>query len=137
MAGQMTCRPLLTALSALALALVLCASALAAPGMLPAPKAAPAVAVPGMVTVVDLGSKTCIPCRMMIPVLAEVEQEYKGRAAVVFIDVVKYNELATQLGIRAIPTQIFFDRKGREVARHEGFMDKKTLADKLNKMLEK
>jgi thioredoxin 1 len=98
---------------------------------------APAVYVPGMVTVVDLGAKTCIPCKLMVPVLAEVEQEFKGRAAVVFIDVYKYGELANQLRVRAIPTQIFYDRKGREVARHEGFMDKKTLSDKLNTMLGK
>jgi thioredoxin 1 len=98
---------------------------------------APAVYVPGMVTVVDLGATTCIPCKMMVPVLAEVEREYKGRAAVVFIDVYKYSELATQLRVRSIPTQIFYDKKGREVARHEGFMDKKTLSDKLNKLLEK
>ena len=131
----MTRRPLLAAFLALALALVLCASALAAPGMLPAPKAAPAVAVPGMVTVVDLGSKTCIPCRMMIPVLDEVEREYKGRAAVVFVDVTKYESLALRLGIRVIPTQIFYDKKGKEVARHTGFMDKKALAAQLNKLL--
>jgi thioredoxin 1 len=120
---------------ALALACLGAGSALAAPGVLPVPKTAPAVYVKGMVTVVDLGAKTCIPCKMMTPILAEVEQEYKGRAAVVFIDVTKYNELATQLGVRAIPTQIFYDKKGREVARHEGFMDKKTLAGKLDKLL--
>jgi len=133
MAWQVVRRLLL----ALALPLAAAAVALAAPGALPVPKAGPAVSVPGMVTVVDLGAKTCIPCKMMVPVLDEVEKEYKGRAAVVFIDVTRYNELATQLGIRAIPTQIFYDRKGREVARHEGFMDKKTLSGKLDKMLAK
>ncbi|MDO9630403.1 MAG: thioredoxin family protein [Humidesulfovibrio sp.] len=130
-------RPFLTLFLALALACLVAATALAAPGVLPVPKAGPAVSVPGMVTVVDLGAKTCIPCKMMVPVLDEVEKEYKGRAAVVFIDVTKYSELATQLGIRAIPTQIFYDKKGREVARHEGFMDKKTLSGKLDKMLGK
>ncbi|MBU1039483.1 MAG: thioredoxin family protein [Proteobacteria bacterium] len=124
-------------LLASALVCLVAAGAMAAPGVLPVPKAGPAVFVPGMVTVVDLGAKTCIPCKMMVPVLEEVEKEYKGRAAVVFIDVTKYSELATQLRVRAIPTQIFYDKKGREVARHEGFMDKKTLSDKLDKMLGK
>lgn len=126
--------PLLTMLLALALG----GAALAAPGVLPAPKSAPpAVPVKGTVTVVDLGAKTCIPCKMMAPILADLEREYKGRAAVVFIDVREDFEAAKLFGIRAIPTQIFYDRKGREVARHEGFMDKKSIADKLNILLAK
>ncbi len=128
MAWQVVRRLPLAPLLALALALIGLAAA-------PALAAPPAVSVQGMVTVVDLGAKTCIPCKMMVPILAELEQEYKGRAAVVFIDVTKYTELATQLRIRAIPTQIFYDKKGREVSRHEGFLDKKTLSDTLNKLL--
>jgi thioredoxin 1 len=130
-------RLLLMLFLTLALSFLGAGLALAAPGVLPVPKPAPAVYVKGMVTVVDLGAKTCIPCKMMAPILDELEQEYRGRAAVVFIDVTKYNELAMQLRIRAIPTQIFYDKTGREVSRHEGFMDKKTLADTLNKLLAK
>lgn len=91
----------------------------------------------GMVTVVDLGAKTCIPCRMMTPILAELEKEYRGRAAVVFLDVREDGASAKRFGIRAIPTQIFFDKNGREVARHEGFMEKKAMADQLNRLLAK
>ncbi len=112
--------------------------AVAAPGVLPVP-AAKAVAVPvkGMVTVVDLGASTCIPCKMMSPILAELEKEYRGRAAVVFLDVREDYDAAKRFGIRAIPTQIFYDKTGREVARHEGFMDKKTLSAKLDALLAK
>jgi len=101
--------------------------------------AAPPQAVPvqGMVTLVDLGAKTCVPCRMMEPILVELEKDYKGKAAVVFIDVREDNASAKRFGIRAIPTQIFFDKAGKEVSRHEGFMDKKTIADRLNKLLAK
>jgi thioredoxin 1 len=117
----------------LAVALVLTGLfSVAAPAAEPA---APAAPVKGMVTVVDLGAKTCVPCRMMAPVLSEVEREYKGRAAVVFIDVREHNEQAGRFRIRAIPTQIFFDKAGREVDRHEGFMDKKTLAARLDRLL--
>lgn len=101
--------------------------------------AAPPQAVPvkGMVTLVDLGAKTCIPCRMMEPILAELDKDYKGKAAVVFIDVREDNASARRFGIRAIPTQIFFDKAGKEVSRHEGFMEKKAIADQLNKLLAK
>ena len=124
-----------------ALLLGLAGAALAAPGVIPVPvaKAAQAQAVPvkGMVTVVDLGARTCIPCKMMAPILVELEKDYRGRAAVLFIDVREDYDAAKRFGIRAIPTQIFYDKTGREVSRHEGFMDKKTLADTLNKLLAK
>lgn len=119
------------ALAALLLALV--ASAALAASTLPKP--APAVPVKGMVTLVDLGATTCVPCRMMAPILAELEKEYKGKAAVVFIDVRENNEAARRFGIRAIPTQIFFDRNGKEISRHEGFLDKKSISAQLDKLL--
>lgn len=109
-------------------------AALAAP---PQTVVAQAVPVKGMVTMVDLGAKTCIPCKMMAPILVELEKEYKGKAAVVFIDVREDNSQADRFKIRAIPTQVFFDKNGREVSRHEGFMDKKTASDTLNKLLAK
>jgi thioredoxin 1 len=96
-----------------------------------------AVPVKGMVTVVDLGAKTCIPCKMMAPILVELEKEYRGKAAVVFIDVREDNAQADRFKIRAIPTQIFFDKNGREVMRHEGFMEKKAITDQMNKLLAK
>ena len=80
------------------------------------------VPVKGMPTMVDLGANECIPCKMMMPVLEKVEKKYKGKAAIVFIDVWKDKEPAKRFGIRAIPTQIFFDKEGKEVFRHEGFM---------------
>ncbi|MDR3640082.1 MAG: thioredoxin domain-containing protein [Humidesulfovibrio sp.] len=93
--------------------------------------------VKGLVTVVDLGAKTCIPCKMMAPILAELEKEYRGKAAVVFLDVREDDGPAKRFGIRAIPTQIFFDKTGKEVMRHEGFMDKMAITDQLNKLLAK
>jgi thioredoxin 1 len=112
------------------------ASALAAPGTIPVPAGNTAsIPAKGMVTLVDLGAKSCIPCKMMAPILDELEKQYKGKAAVLFIDVSQDYDAAKRFGIRAIPTQIFYDRKGREVSRHEGFADRKTLADKLDRLL--
>nr|WP_144082408.1 thioredoxin family protein [Desulfocurvibacter africanus] len=94
----------------------------------------PQVPVPGMVTMVDLGAKSCIPCKMMEPILAELEKEYEGRAAIVFIDVYKHHEQVERFGLRAIPTQIFFDKSGNEVMRHTGFMDKQSIEAELAKL---
>jgi thioredoxin 1 len=78
--------------------------------------------VKGMITMIDLGAKECVPCKMMIPVMENVERRYKGKAAILFIDVWKDKEPAARFGIKAIPTQIFFNTEGDEVYRHRGFM---------------
>ena len=88
------------------------------------------VPVPGLVTMVDLGATECIPCKMMAPIIEELKSEYQGRAAVVFIDVWKNPAAARQFGIRAIPTQIFFDAGGNERGRHEGFLDKQSIVNR-------
>ena len=92
------------------------------------------VPVKGMVTMVDLGADQCIPCKMMVPVMEKVEKKYKGKAAIVFIDVWKDKEPAKRFGIRAIPTQIFFDKGGKEVYRHTGFMGEADIVSQLKKM---
>lgn len=92
------------------------------------------VPVKGMVTVVDLGAKKCIPCKMMAPILEKVKKDYDGRAAIVFIDVWKHRSEAKRFRIQAIPTQIFYDRDGNEVYRHVGFMDEAAIVARLRKM---
>ena len=90
--------------------------------------------VKGMATMLDLGANECIPCKMMVPVMEKVEKKYQGKAAIVFIDVWKDKEPAKRFGIRAIPTQIFFDKEGKEVYRHEGFMGEEAIDQIFNKM---
>jgi len=88
----------------------------------------------GIVTMIDLGAKTCIPCKMMVPILEKMEKNYKGKAAIIFIDVWKNRDQAERFGIHAIPTQIFFDQQGKEVYRHVGFMSEKAIVNQLKKM---
>jgi len=92
------------------------------------------VPVKGMVTMVDLGAKTCIPCKMMAPILVKLEKEYAGKAAVVFFDVREDPAPGKRFGIRAIPTQIFFDKAGKEVYRHEGFLDEEEIVRRFKDM---
>lgn len=97
----------------------------------------PGIPVRNSVTLVDLGATTCIPCKMMAPILEELKEEYKGRAEVIFIDVWdKKNEGKSRaFKIMAIPTQIFYDKQGRESFRHTGFFDKKAITAKLDELL--
>jgi len=85
------------------------------------------VPTPGLVTMVDLGAHKCIPCKMMAPIIAELQKEYAGRASIIFIDVWEHREDAKRFDILGIPTQIFYDKEGREVDRHVGFLDKKSI----------
>lgn len=84
--------------------------------------------------ILDLGADKCIPCKEMAPILAELKKEYDGRAIVDFIDVWKNPGAAEPYGVRIIPTQIFFDRSGKEVWRHEGFLSKAEIVGKLKEL---
>jgi thioredoxin 1 len=90
--------------------------------------------VKGVVTMIDLGAEKCIPCKMMAPIMAKLEKAYAGRAAIVFIDVWKNEEQVGRFGIRAIPTQLFFNEDGKEVYRHVGFMSEEDIVAQLEKM---
>ena len=92
------------------------------------------VPVKGMVTMVDLGAASCIPCKMMAPILDKLEKRYKGRAAIVFIDLRYERDAAQRFGVRAIPTQVFFDKAGRETFRHIGFMSEGDIVKQLKTM---
>ena len=93
-----------------------------------------ALPVKGMVTMIDLGAKKCIPCKMMAPIMEKMEKKYDGKAAIVFIDVWENPEQARRFGIRGIPTQIFYDDKGKEVARHVGFMPEEKIVKTLSQL---
>ncbi len=89
---------------------------------------------PGMVTMVDVGAAKCIPCKMMAPILEELAKEYQGRALIAFVDVRLHPQMNDQFKVRGIPTQIFYDRQGREVSRHLGFLDKAGIVKELNRL---
>ena len=88
----------------------------------------------GTGTMIDLGADSCIPCKMMAPIIGKLKKTYEGKAAIRFVDVYQNKEQAQAFGIRAIPTQIFFDKDGREVYRHEGFMGEAAIVEQLRKM---
>ena len=52
-----------------------------------------------------------------------VEKKYGEQIKVIFYDVWKADQkkYAEEYGIRLIPTQVFLDKNGKEVFRHEGF----------------
>jgi thioredoxin 1 len=85
----------------------------------------------GKPTVVDLGARTCIPCKKMAPILESLSTEYHGRVNVLFIDVWENKAAAEKFRVQMIPTQIFFNSQGKEIKRHMGFMDKSEIVKEL------
>ena len=83
----------------------------------------------GLPRLVDLGSTTCIPCKMMAPILEDLKKEYAGKLQVEFIDVNENPDAAKPFAVRVIPTQIFIDASGKEW-RHEGFFSKEDILAK-------
>jgi thioredoxin 1 len=81
------------------------------------------------ITFIELGSIKCVPCKMMQPIMEDIKKEYKGQVEVVFYDV--WTEAGRPFGekyqIRAIPTQVFLDKDGKEYFRHVGFFPKEEL----------
>ncbi len=88
----------------------------------------------GRPTIVDFGARSCIPCKKMAPILEQLEKEYKGRANVIFVDVWQDNKIGGTYRVQMIPTQIFFDAKGKEAGRHMGFLDRQPIIDTLTKL---
>jgi len=87
--------------------------------------------ISGKPTVIDLGARTCIPCKKMAPILESMAAEYRGKASVLFVDVHADKVAADRFKVQMIPTQIFFNAQGKEVKRHMGFMDKGDLLKEL------
>ena len=85
----------------------------------------------GRPTVIDLGARTCIPCKKMAPILESMSKEFQGKANVLFVDVWEDKVSAQNFHVQMIPTQIFFNAQGKEVKRHIGFMDKADIVKEL------
>lgn len=86
----------------------------------------------GLPKLIDLGATTCVPCKMMAPILEELEVEYAGVLDVSFIDVwqPENKETAESYRVTQIPTQIFFDPDGNELWRNVGFISKEDILAK-------
>jgi thioredoxin 1 len=74
----------------------------------------------------DLGSKACIPCKLMAPILDAMKAEFAGTLDVEFVDVGEKENLplARQHAVKLIPTQVFLAPDGKELWRHEGFISR-------------
>ncbi|MEO0311599.1 MAG: hypothetical protein RIQ89_1256 [Bacteroidota bacterium] len=83
---------------------------------------------------VDFWAEWCGPCRMVGPIVEELSKDFDGKAIIGKVDVDSNPNVATQFGIRNIPTLLFF-KNGQVVDKQVGAAPKPTLAAKLNAQL--
>ena len=81
--------------------------------------------------IVDFWATWCGPCRMLSPLLDEVEAEMEDKVEVVKVNVDDADEIAMRFRIMSIPTLLFF-KNGAMVDRSVGAMPKSALVDKIN-----
>jgi thioredoxin 1 len=81
--------------------------------------------------IVDFWATWCGPCRMLSPLLDEVEAEMADKVEVVKVNVDDADEIAMRFRIMSIPTLLFF-KNGEMVDRSVGAMPKSALVDKIN-----
>lgn len=83
---------------------------------------------------VDFWATWCGPCRMLSPIVDELASEYEGRAVVAKCNVDDAEEVATEMGIRNIPTILFF-KNGEIAGRLVGLQSKEAIASKLDSLI--
>jgi thioredoxin 1 len=88
----------------------------------------------GKPTLAEFGWRECIPCKAMRPILEELDVEYKGKLNVLIVEIPFNEDLAEKYSIKVMPVQIFFDGKGKEVARHAGFLPKEQIIPQLEQL---
>ena len=75
---------------------------------------------------VDFWAEWCGPCKMIGPILDEIAEEYSGRVKIGKVNIDQQPELATQYGVRAIPTLLLF-HKGQVADQMVGLRSKRDL----------
>lgn len=78
------------------------------------------------VKLLDFWATWCGPCKMMAPVIKEIEHELGESVEVVEIDVDKEQALASKYGVMSIPTYVI-EKDGKEVGRKVGVTAKAEL----------
>lgn len=84
--------------------------------------------------IIDFWAEWCGPCRMVTPIIEEISEEYDGKVLVAKVDVDSNPGISSKLGIRNIPTVMFF-KDGEMVDKQVGAVPKSNFVSKLEPFL--
>ena len=83
---------------------------------------------------VDFWAPWCGPCRMVAPIVDEIAKDYEGQIKVFKLNTDENPNVASQYGIRSIPTLMLF-KGGQKIETVVGAVPKSTLATTIAKYL--
>lgn len=83
---------------------------------------------------VDFWAEWCGPCKMLGPTFDELATEYDGRVKFAKVDIDSNERLATECGIRAVPTLLLY-KGGAVQSQLVGYKSKRDLKQALDQVL--
>lgn len=81
--------------------------------------------------VLDFYSDTCMPCKMLSPVLDDLSKSHKDKLKICKLNVNENSQLADEYGVMAVPT-LMYVKNGKEINRTIGFINKNKILENLN-----
>ena len=90
-----------------------------------------AVVQQDQVVMVDFWAEWCGPCKMIAPAVEALASEFEGKAVIGKMDIDSNSNVPTMLGIRSIPTILFF-KNGELVDKQVGLASVEVLRAKVN-----
>jgi len=94
----------------------------------------PVLLANGRPTMIEFGGRTCIPCKQMQPILAELKSEYSEVIDIVNFYLEDDYSVASTFQITLMPTQIVFGRGGKELTRHVGIWPKESIVEEYQRL---
>jgi thioredoxin 1 len=83
--------------------------------------------------VIDFGAEWCGPCKMLLPIINELAEEFKDKAVIGKVDIDENDDMAVRYGIRNIP-QVLFIKNGELVDKLVGVHPKAMYVEKIESL---